>query len=231
MKKFLCAVLVVLFLLLCGSAFGKGENPAAKGRTDELKRMSVFLSNFTEAGFVDFDMESMGSYKLMHLFPNEPYIEWVLAQFGILHNAINNFRSRVKKCGDKNCPYGSLTIDGRFVVESVQKYFGVKIRNVNGGLESEDPLPCWYDGKQWHFFENLDALRDGPAGKTYYAEAQEIEKDGEILTVTGELYNAKDKDDCPATFAATVKPQKWRGKDTWVILSLERFSAEHKVLK
>ena len=224
MKKFLCAVLVVLSLLSCDFAFGRGKNPAAKGRTDELKRMSVFLSNFTEAGFDNFDMESMGGYKLMHLSPNEPYIEWVLAQFGILHNAINNFKSRVKKCENKNCPYGSLTIDGKFVVESVQKYFGVKIRNVNGGLEGDDPLACWYDGKRWHFPENLDALRDaGYLGNTYYAEAQEIEKDGEILTVTGELYNARDKEDRPATFVATVKPQKWKGKDTWVILSLERF--------
>lgn len=223
MKKFLCAVGVVLFLLSCGPAFGKGENPAARGRTDELKRMSVFLSNFTEAGFDNFDMESMGGDKLMHLSPDEPYIEWALAQFGILHNAINNFKSRVKKCGNKNCPYGSLTIDGKFVVESVQKYFGVKIRNVNGGLESDDPLPCWYDGKRWHFSENLDALRDGNRAEIYYADAQEIEKDGEILTVTGELYNARDKDDRPATFVAAVKPQKWKGKDTWVILSLESF--------
>ena len=38
--------------------------------------------------------------------------------------------------------------------------------------------------------------------------------------MTGDIYNADDKTDRPWTFEAFAKPYKWKGKDTWSILSL-----------
>jgi len=34
------------------------------------------------------------------------------------------------------------------------------------------------------------------------------------------LITAEDKKDCLGTFQAVAKPYKWKGKDTWAILSL-----------
>jgi hypothetical protein len=39
--------------------------------------------------------------------------------------------------------------------------------------------------------------------------------------MTGELYNADDKDDRPGKFEAAAKPYKYGGKDTWAILSVK----------
>ena len=208
MKKFLCAVLVVLCLLPC-AAFGKGENPAAKGRTEEMKRMSVFLSNFTEVGLFNFRIGDYGDEEATDLSSGEGV--QTLIYFGVRHNYVNSYNSRIKRCKDKNCKYGSLTIEGKFVADAAKRYFDLKLKN-QSAMDMEPPM--YYDGKLYHF--------EGADGEAvYYAEVKKAEKKGKTVTMTGDIYNAGDRKDRPGTFTAIAKPHKWNGKDTWAILSLQ----------
>lgn len=62
-----------------------------------------------------------------------------IIRFGIGHNYINNnFKSRVKKCAAKDCEHGSLTIEGKFVQESVKKYFDLELEN-RSVMDSDPP--------------------------------------------------------------------------------------------
>ena len=198
MKKFIAA-LTALFLF-AGCSFAA---PDAAG----LKKMSTFLSNFTEQGFFNFDIEADGGDDALHLGdPSSPD----LIRFGIMHNYINNFKSRIRNCAKKNCPYGSLVIDAKFVAESVKKYFDIDLKHRS--VKDSDP-PYHYDGKVYHF--------EGADGEAvYYAEVKKAVNERGVVRMTGDIYNADDKTDRPWTFEAFAKPYKWKGKDTWAILSL-----------
>jgi hypothetical protein len=193
-------------LTFAATAFAAAQ---IKPNAAELKKMSTFLSNFTELGFMNFDIEADGSDELLHL--GAPGAAPDLIRFGIRHNYINNYKSRIAKCKTKSCEYGSLVIDGKHVAESVKKYFDLDLKNQS--VTDSDP-PYFYDGKLYHF-----EGADGEA--TYYADVHEApEGNGGVFVMTGELYNADDKTDRPATFEAKAKPYKFGGKDTWAILSI-----------
>ena len=199
MKKFMPYLCVMLFAvsLPAAGAFAAGDFKAA-----ELKLMSTFLSNFTEQGFFDFDAKEITN-------PDSPAD---MIRFGIRHNYINNYKSRIAPCKIKDCPYGGLVIEGKYVTESIKKYFDYDYKKLASVTESDPPYH--YDGKLYHF-----AGADGEA--VYYARVDKAEKktSGQIV-MTGELYNADDKDDILGTFEALAKPHKFGGKDTWAILSL-----------
>ena len=185
----------------------------------DLKRFNTFLSNFTEQGFTNFSVGSPGEededdgMPYLGGDPSDPD----LIRFGIFHNFINNFKSRVAKCGTKDCEWGSYTMDGKHVAESVKKYFGLDLKNAS--VTESDP-PFYFDGKLYHFDGFIDD------GDTYYADAKDITRtNGGVLLARGEIYNVKNNKDRPATFEATARPYKWQGRDTWAILS---FNAEWK---
>lgn len=203
MKKFVrAAALCVLVACAATAAGAKTLNPGAA----ELKKMSVFLSNFTELGYYGFDVGDSGSDGLLHMKSKEGLVE--LIRFGVWHNYVNNFKSRVKRCADKNCPYGSLTIDGAFVAETVKKYFDIDLKNRN--VEGSD---FHYDGKLYHF--------EGADGESvYYAQVKEVFEEAGTLRMTGDVYNAEDESDRPATFEARVTP-KTKQRNRYTILSLE----------
>ncbi len=186
-------------------AAGKRVTPNAA----ELKKMNVFLSNFTEQGFTNFDVKAGGDDELLHMGGKDAAPD--LIRFGVRHNYLNNYKSRIVPCPTKGCEHGSLTIDGKYVVESVKKYFDLDLKN-RSVLESDPPF--FFDGKRYHF-----EGADGEA--TYHADIKNVfaNNDG-TLRMAGELYNADDKKDRPATFEATVKPYTFNGKKTWAILSL-----------
>ena len=195
-----CAAAVLAGLMAAGAEatpFGK----------EDLKRMSVFISNFTELGFYDLDVKNESDEAL---YLGGPDAAPDLIRFGIWHNYVNNFKSRIKKCAKKDCEHGSLTIEGKFVQESVKKYFDLNLKN-QSVMES---TPSYYfDGKLYHF--------EGADGEAvYYAEVKEASLEDGVVRMSGELYNAEDKKDRLGTFQAVAKPYKWKGKDTWAILSL-----------
>ncbi len=206
MKRRIFSALLVLFAALLSLGASKQSN--------ELKRMSIFISNFTEQNMYNFDMSDDGDNGLMHL--GDPDNADSLRLFGIIHNVINNPKSTVKTCPDKKCPYGKNIMSGQAVTASIRRYFGVSVKN--GELpESNDDEGVHYDGKNYHF--NAAALKR-IFDDAYYADVQKAHPEGNIIFMSGELYNTKNKRDRPATFIATAKPHVWNGKDTWAILSL-----------
>lgn len=200
MKRKILAVLLVLAVM-----FSMG---AAK-KDDEIKRMGIFISNFTELGMYEFDLEEEGPDEILHL--GDPYNMGELIKFGIGHNIINN-KKLIQKCTRKNCEFGSSTIAKESVAASVRKYFDlpVKHQKVMGDIPQVD-----YDGKLYHFDK-----RDWANDTIYYADVQHVEKGKNFVTMEGELYELENPKHRPATFVAKAKPYKFNNKNTWAILSL-----------
>ena len=169
---------------------------AAK-KNDELHRMGIFISNFTELGMYDININDIGNADLV--------------RFGIGHNVINNPKSTVKKCTLPDCEYGPSLMSGSSVAQSVKKYFDLDVNNrtVTGQPEAI------YDGSSYHF----DA-RQWRDDTVYYAEVQKVRREDGLVHMDGELYNLRKKSDRPAYFTAIAKPYKYSGKNTWSILSL-----------
>ena len=206
MTKFFNRVSIALFVLILFASVSS----AATSR-DELKRMGIFISNFTEQGLYNFDIEEYGDDdEVIHL--GDPSNMAELIRFGIAHNVINRSKSTVRKCTRRGCDYGTSTMTGKSVAESVRKYFdmGIKNQSVMG-----DAPEAFYDGESYHFEPN-----QWRPETVYYAEVQEVSGRRGIITMTGELYNLHRKSDRPATFTAEAKAYRWDKKDTWAILSL-----------
>jgi hypothetical protein len=193
-KLIQCLTLAIITLTVAGIA---NAQPGTKITVNEatIKRMSVFLSNFTELGFWEIDSPTAMARE-------------DLVRFGIHHNYVNNFKSRIV---NKKSRHGDLAIEAKWVAESVKKYFDLKLEH--GRVMESDP-PYFYDGKLYHFYG-----ADGEA--VYHARVREVFKlpDG-TLAMKGELYNADDKDDATYPFEAVAKPYQFGGKDTWSIVSL-----------
>ena len=176
----------------------------AKYSAAELKKMSTFLSNFTEVGMRDFDVSTITRDALIH--------------FGVQHNNINNFKSRVVQCKINGCPHGSLAIDAKYVDETIKKYFAKNFKDhgsVKPDYDYDKEYLYYFDKKQYHY--------EGADGEAVvYARVEKVSKNasGQIV-MTGELYNAEDKSDKRGSFKALAKPHKYNGKDTWAILSLK----------
>ena len=204
MKRKIFIITLILILALSFTASG------AEKKSDELKRMGIFISNFTEQGFYNFDIDEEGDEDMLHL--GDPSNMSELIRFGIAHNVINRSKSTVRKCTRRGCDYGSSTMTGKSVAESVRKYFdmGIKNQSVMG-----DAPEAFYDGESYH----LEPKQWRPE-TVYYAEVQDVSSRRGIITMTGELYNLHRKSDRPATFTAEAKPYKWDKKDTWSIISL-----------
>jgi hypothetical protein len=208
MKKFVYGILILTVILTSAALAGAAETKM-KPSAAELKKMSTFLSNFTELFFDNFDVKAEGPDGLAHLGAKDNMAK--LINFGIMHNYLNNFKTRIAPDKTKKGSYSCFVVDGKHVAESVKKYFDldVKHQSVNKEVTGYD-----YDGKLYHF-----ETGDGEA--RYYADVKEVFKrnDG-TLRMTGEMYNAEDNTDRPATLEAIAKPYKWDGKDTWAILEL-----------
>lgn len=115
-----------------------------------MKRLGLFISNFTETGLFNFDIRAENTDDgLLHLGMPENVTE--LARFGIIHNYINN-ESRIRKCRDKNCESGPLVIDKKFVAESVSKYFGLELEAMDlDAIVDDVTAEFLYDGRLFHF--------------------------------------------------------------------------------
>ena len=182
MRRVFYALVIAAFV--CSPVFGASST--------EMARMGTFISNFTELGMYDIDIDTITSEELVH--------------FGVWHNYINNRNSRVKRCSKKKCPYGELVIDKKYVAESVRKYFDVVLEHAS----TEDEH---YDGKVYHF-----AAADGVPD---YADVQEVSRNGNVITMRGEVYSSGVGEEKVASFIARAKPYKFKGKNTWAILSLK----------
>ena len=67
-----------------------------------------------------------------------------LVHFGMRHNCTNNYKSRIKSCAGNDSEHGFLVIDGKFVAESVKKYFGIDLENQT---VAHHGMPFYFDGQ------------------------------------------------------------------------------------
>ena len=215
MKKLFVAAVVFLIFILCGNAFALTQN--------EKKRMSSFISTFTEAGLFNFDItddepdndEEISEYEepALHLGNAANLSE--LIRFGIVHNLITN-KKNLKQCRNPECESGSLTIDKKIVFDTVKKYFDIDIsnRDLSNIVEENPSVVFSFDGKLFHFD---DSSFSEPGNDTvYFADVQGVTKRGENLMFAGDIYDSKNITARPGMFAAVVKPVK----NSWVIISM-----------
>ena len=191
-----CSLVVVLFLFLALPVH------AAEFSAQDMKAMGVFLSNFTELGFLNVKASEFLDEKA----PGD------MIRFGIMHNYVNNFKSRIKPCPVKDCKWGSLVIDGAHVRDSLKRYFNHDLKQLPS-VEDADP-PYHFDGKNYHF-----EGADGEAVHHAAVTKAETGKDG-LVHMSGEVYNAEDRKDVLGTFTALARPHTWNGKKTWALVEL-----------
>lgn len=197
MKKSTPLPLFALCLVLSLSTTALWAAPNEK----QVKAMEVFLSNFTELGFMNISIEEMA----------EPANYPDLVRFGVGHNYINNFRSRVEILpeGKKR---GDARIQAKWVEESVLKYFGLSIR-ADRSVEESDP-PYFLEGKFFHFWAS-----DGEA--PWHARIKEASGPQKGLwELTGEIYNADAPGEILGDFRATIKEALWAEKPSYVLVTL-----------
>ena len=206
---------VFLSVLLVGVwaavAFANAEDTANKKITNAatLKLMSTFLSNFSEQGIFD-----------VKRFTIDDRI-----RFGIRHNYINNYKSRVAQCKVKNCPYGALTIKADHVFESIKKYLNADLATpfkkgeISYKYNEEDGFYLDQDAMLYHF--------EGADGEAvYYARVTEastiVDDTGgkTYVEMTGYFYNVEDEKEKRGGFIAHAAPYKYGGKDTWYLIDL-----------
>ena len=197
---------MVLLMVLAAPLLWAHEAQAAQLTPAEMKRLGVFLSNFTEVTL--FHVEGAALTE-----PQTPE-DWEQAiRFGIRHNYINNFKSRIKRC-DNTCPYGTLKLDGTHVRESLQKYLGAAPQTLRS--VQLDGYNLHYDGKFYHF--------EGADGEAViFARVKQAHMDGDGLwQVQGELFNPDAPDELGhGSFTAVVATQQWQGKPAWKLVRLD----------
>ena len=97
MKKYLKLLALCALLAVAASASAADRKLNLNAQT--TKKLSTFLSNFTELSYYSFDTFEAGPEDMLHL--GAPQNVGELIHFGIWHNYVNNFKSRIKRCRDK----------------------------------------------------------------------------------------------------------------------------------
>ena len=182
---------------------------------EELKKMSVFISNFTEARIWEVDIEDFNEYSEKEL--NEKakqrlYLQKKLfVEFGIEHNHLNNYESKIKNspCSKKKDYY---EIEVKYVQESIDKYFGYKLQN-NLPEHFENDIIILENNCYYRHFDDVAYLT--------YAKVNSVkkQKDG-IVFMLGILYSNLDNE-FEGLFIAKAKEKTYKGKKTWELISLK----------
>ena len=208
MKK-LFSFIATAFLALCMALSANAGDFSA----DQLKKMSTFLSNFTEVRMNNFTAKEI-------LDPNHPY---EMIRFAIWHHNVNNSERTIKP---HNSPYGDATIDGKYVRESLKRYFDYDLKSLPSVREPEGQSGCqecrpveYHSDGVRYYFHRADAISGGDT--VYYTKVTLAEKlpDGNVQ-MKGFLYNAEEPSDVMGPFIALAKPHIWKGKPTWAIISI-----------
>ena len=201
MKKLLSFAAMVFFSVLMAL-----PSHAADFSASQLKKMSTFLSNFTEVGMRDFTAEEV-------LDPKNPA---EMIHFGIWHHWLNTFHRTIKPSNNRQ--HGDAMIDGVYVKESLKRYFDYDLKELPSVKYPDDSEYLYYsDGIRYYF--------DGADGEaTYYAKVTKAVRlpDGRIQ-MTGYIYNDTNEEpgDILGSFTALARPHTWKGKATWAIISMK----------
>ncbi len=170
----------------------------------ELKRMSIFLSNFTEIGLRTFSAAKI-------LDEDNPY---EMINFGIWHNYINNFKSRVKVEKTEG-ESGTMSISKKYVAESVKKYFAYDIKHHASVTDGHGGYAFLLKNGRYFF-------GGGDGESVYYARVQRAKiLNSGAVEMTGYLYNIKDESEKGGEFTALANPYTFKGKKTWSIIRMD----------
>ncbi len=193
MKRYLYVLIAVLIFV----------SPAwAAQDAKTLKGMNIFLSNFAELDVWDVEAKDIA----------EDYETAV--RFGIGHNYINNFKSRIVPVGKAMKEHGDFCIESKYVAESVKKYFGVSVK-MEESIEDSEPS-CILKDKKFYF------KGDDWKKKPYcYARIESIEGPVKgVYKASGVICKADSSKDVLADFEAEFKDYQWKGKKTWVLIKM-----------
>ncbi len=196
MKKYGILAVCVLALFVAGCAWAAPSDR-------ELKAMGLFLSNFTELGFTDVVTEEM--------VKPDNYPD--LVRFGIMHNYVNNFKSRIEPNKENAREHGDVRIKASWVEESVLKYFGLKF-TADKSVDQSDP-PYSFDGKYFHFW-----AADGEAA--WHAKVKKASNPQKgVWDLSGSVYNADDPTEILGDFTAVIRETVLKGKPHYVMVRLK----------
>ena len=201
MKKLLPFAAMVFFSVLMAL-----PSHAADFSASQMKKMSTFLSNFTEVGMSGFTAKEV-------LDPRYPA---QMINFCVWHHWRNTHHWTIKPSNDR--PYGDVMIDGVYVKESLKRYFDYDLKEpLPSVVDPNDPQRYLYysDGVRYYFWG-----ADGDP--VYYAQVTKAVRlpDGRIQ-MTGYIYNAEEPSDISGSFTALARPHTWKGKATWAIISMK----------
>ena len=189
--------LCVAITLVCES----GAYAADGFSKDTMKRMGTFVSNFTEL-------------KMYNLPDAQALINEQYAEFGVLHEKMNNFNS-FKQEGNSRA-----SIEASHIENAVMRYFG---RQFSAHCSVPVGTRSWaiqFDAKTKRY--TIQRTDEPESAVVTYARVEKAENlpDGNVR-MTGTLHNAKDESELRGTFVAVARPHKWNGRDTWALLSLK----------
>ncbi len=189
MKRIFALFVCIFFVSLSQTALAQNFSNA------QLKKMSTFLSNFTETRMFNFNVQQFIDEDNLDAFIN----------FGVEHNIINYWGKRaVVKEGSENMGM----VEGQWVKEAVKKYFAYDLKKLDATLSYS------LSGSAFMF-----PLADGEA--VFYARVTNAETiASKLVVMKGYIYNAETEEKTGQTFVAVTKPYKFNGVDTWCILSL-----------
>ena len=209
MKKLFSFIAAVFLTWLVALPSHAGDFSAA-----QLKKMGTFLSNFTEVRMNNFTAQEI-------LDPSHPY---EMIRFAIWHHHINNGDRTIKPL---KSPYGDAALDGKYVRESLKRYFDYDLKRLPSVREPEGLSGCsqckpveYHSDDVRYYFYKADAISGGDPA--YYAKVTQADKlpDGNVQ-MKGFLYNAEEPSDVLGPFIALAKPHTWKGKPTWAIIRIK----------
>ena len=196
-KKFGVFLLTVT-LILCGC---REQRDFSK---DQMRRMSLFLSNFTELGLLNCNARTL-------LDESSPH---AMLHFSILHNYFNNYNSSVAPCPLLDCPWGPLTLKGTSVQTSLKRYFDYDLPWLPSAEKGSPPYH--FDGRLYHF---TPPEKPNPVRFARVKQAR-LTNEG-LVKMRGDIYNAENEKEILGTFKAVAKPHIWNGRKTWALLEIQ----------
>ncbi len=192
MKYYSLCIPLLLVSMIFFASLAKANDFSATERT----RMSVFISNFSELGMTNVHVTAVKDTPDLYL------------GFGIWHNFINNYSSRIQPVAGNN--NGLVSIPVKYIQESLKKYFDISITT-------------WPSTEKYSLKDDAYVFTGASGELVVHAKvtkAVEQTADKHII-MTGYYYNADEEDEIYGTFTAVSKPHVWHGKKTWALISLE----------
>lgn len=201
------AVKLVLSSVILAGTLTAGMIPleasAAEFTADQLKKMGVFLSNFTECNYTNI---SKGS------FIDQP---GEMVHFAMCHNWINNHKifSMRKSCGKNSEEYEVFAhLDPKALAATIKKYLDYDFKEHQS---YEDYIT--YDGHTYCM-----PAGDGEQTPNVKVVSAKKQDDGTILVRGSSFYpDAEEDADDNINVKAVIRPYVWNGKNTWSLVKME----------